>query len=335
MTLASMALLASVIGERISGRWGPGSCRPSCHGRPERALLARHRAARRGGPPAVRARAVRPHGAGAAVLLLFPARHTGASYYWLLSLLRLAKLTEYFDQAPPAHGRERALEDSRPRRAPTGSSGCSRGARPPRPALSPAEQPRRPARQDRRAARTRAPVAQPVLLRTRELAERPREGGDRRWDRSRICASPGRVGEDAFDDPLHHGLLAHGATSARTQRKRAPGAVDRARRGGAPSLGVAQARPSIAGGRHAGRPSSIHLEPESSPRSRPPASRGPRRGPSRGILPVARLALGWEAHGRVVAERDERVPEAVEEQHGSRTFPAFAVARRSRSVTRA
>src|SRR6185295_2278808 len=71
-------------------------------------------------------------------------------------------------------------------------------------------QPRRPAREDRARRQDGArPVAQPVLLRTRELAEGPREGGNQEDGIVPESARPpGRVREDAFDDPLHHGLLA-------------------------------------------------------------------------------------------------------------------------------
>ena len=100
MTLAFMALLASVIGERISGRAGTRLLWPL--------LLV-------GGLSALYWHVSEQRGAGdlrsyglvqfgtmvlvPLILLLFPARHTGASYYWLsFGCYGLAKVAEYFDQ---------------------------------------------------------------------------------------------------------------------------------------------------------------------------------------------------------------------------------------------
>jgi hypothetical protein len=100
MTLAFMALLASVIGERISGRAGGRLLWPL--------LLV-------GGLSTLYWHATEQRGAGdlrpyglvqfgtmvlvPLILLLFPARYTGAAYYWLsFGCYGLAKVAEYFDQ---------------------------------------------------------------------------------------------------------------------------------------------------------------------------------------------------------------------------------------------
>lgn len=100
MTLAFMALLASVIGERISGRAGGRLLWPLLlvGGL---STLYWHVTEQRG------AGDLRPYGLvqfGTMVLvplilLLFPARYTGAAYYWLsFGCYGLAKMAEYFDQ---------------------------------------------------------------------------------------------------------------------------------------------------------------------------------------------------------------------------------------------
>ena len=99
MTLAFMALLASVIGERISRRAGARLLWPL--------LLA-------GGLSALYWAVTEQRGAGdlrpyglvqfgslvlvPLILLLFPARYTGAAYFWLsFGCYGLAKVFEYFD----------------------------------------------------------------------------------------------------------------------------------------------------------------------------------------------------------------------------------------------
>ena len=100
MTLAFMALLASVIGERISGRVGARLLWPLLLVGGLSALYW-HVTEQRG------AGDLRPYGLvqfGTMVLvplilLLFPARYTGAPYYWLsFGCYGLAKVAEYFDQ---------------------------------------------------------------------------------------------------------------------------------------------------------------------------------------------------------------------------------------------
>jgi hypothetical protein len=181
MTLAFMALLASVIGERISGRVGARLLWPLLLVGGLSALYWHVTEQRGAGTLRPRARAVRRHGAGAADPSVVPrplwARTTGSrsaatgSRRW--RVLRSG--------APPAHGRERAhVGISRPRRAPTGSSDARAAATPGGRCPARPTQPRRPAGEDRARREDGArPVAQPVLLRTR-ARERPREGGIRK-----------------------------------------------------------------------------------------------------------------------------------------------------------
>jgi hypothetical protein len=100
MTLAFMALLASVIGERISPRAGARLLWPLLLAGALSALYW-HGTEQRG------AGDLRPYGLvqfGSMVLvplvlLLFPARYTRAPYYWLsFGCYGLAKVVEYFDQ---------------------------------------------------------------------------------------------------------------------------------------------------------------------------------------------------------------------------------------------
>ncbi len=100
MTLAFMALLASVIGERISRLAGARLLWPLLLAGALSALYW-HVTEQRG------AGDLRPYGLvqfGSMVLvplilLLFPSRYTGASYYWLsFGCYGLAKICEYFDR---------------------------------------------------------------------------------------------------------------------------------------------------------------------------------------------------------------------------------------------